>query len=122
MLFIFSINNTEKKLSLSLLQASALHCWQAILLPAYPFMITPAPYIRIYPGFSAILNWLLPKVHKSHLYLTLLTCVHEGIQVSDTVVKALGRKGLFSLTSAQQQTVLSSTVSRVLGSVMGFIQ
>lgn len=82
----------RKILSLSLLQGTALHCWQAILLAAYPFMITPAPYIRIYPGFSAILNWLLPKVHKSHLYLSLMTYVHEGIQVSTTVGESTGKE------------------------------
>lgn len=92
MLFVFCINNMGKKLSLSLLQATALHGWQAILLPAYPFMITPTPYIRIYPGFSAILNWLLPKVHKSHLYLTLMICVHEGIQASNTVGESTGKE------------------------------
>lgn len=87
MLFIFCISNIE-----NFLQATALHCWQTILLLAYPFMITPAPYIRIYPGFSAILNWLLPKVHKSHLYLTLMTSVREGIQVSNTVGESTGKE------------------------------
>lgn len=74
----------------------ALHCCQAILQLAYPSIITPALYIRIYPGSSAILNWLLPILHKWPLYL-ISTYVHEGAQVSNAVgiKSALRRKGLF---------------------------
>lgn len=85
MLFMFFINDMEKTLAFSITSLS--NCSPLLAgnsTAGLSIQDHTCTLHKDYPGSLAILNWLLPIVHKSLLHLT-PTCVHEGLQASNAV-------------------------------------